>query len=186
MSMRSLRNQAVSFAVALSLALSSLPVWAAEGAEGGGLPQLDTTLYPEQLFWLAVTFGVLYLLMAYVALPRVASAKDNRSKVIASELDTARKASDAAKASVVTLEKSLAEARDKAMAKTNAQMSEAAAEAYDRQAAKERELVRHLHSVEADIAVAREAALQAISGSAAELASVIVEKCIGSRKRMSS
>ena len=77
-------------------------------AEEAGLPQLDTSLFAEQIFWLAVSFGVLYLLMSSVALPRVAKTKDNRKHVIAGELEAARVANEAARQAVAQVEKSLA------------------------------------------------------------------------------
>ena len=37
---------------------------AADAAHGsGGMPQLDTTSYPSQIFWLAVSFAILFLVM---------------------------------------------------------------------------------------------------------------------------
>ena len=164
-------------------AVSSLPLWAAEGGEGGGLPQLDSSLFPEQVFWLIVTFGLLYLAMSFVALPRVAATKENRARTIKDELKTAQHASEAAKAMVEATEKALAEARVKAMAKIREQIAEVSADTAARQAAQERELLRNLHRAEADIAVAHEAAMQNIGASASELAVAIGEKCLSAKKR---
>ena len=53
-----------------------------EGTEahgGGAFPPLDTSTFPSQLFWLVVFFGLLYLLMSKVALPRLASSSGSTS-----------------------------------------------------------------------------------------------------------
>lgn len=175
-----MRGMRVSALLSLGVTLFSLPV----RAEEGGLPQLNTALYPEQLFWLAISFAVLYVLMSSVALPRVAKTQENRKNVIASELEAARLANDAANATVASVDKSLTEARAKAQAHVNEMMFEVANEAATRHAAQEKEISRRLHSAEAEIAVTRDAALASIRASAADLATAVVDKIIGSRQRV--
>jgi len=153
--------------------LTSLPARAEEG-----LPQLDTSFYAGQIFWLALSFGVLYLLMSKVALPRVAATQTNRKQVIAAEIEAARMANDAAKAAVIAVDKSLSEARGKAQASVSEMITEVTSEAAKRQMTQENELLRRLHRTEADIAVTREAALNAIGASAADLAHSVIEKIL--------
>jgi F-type H+-transporting ATPase subunit b len=80
----------------------------------GGLPQLDFTTFPSQIFWLAVTVFVLFQLLNRVALPRIASVLEERADAIADDLDRAeefkRKAADAEAA----YQQALADARAKA------------------------------------------------------------------------
>jgi F-type H+-transporting ATPase subunit b len=164
----------------------ALPALAQADNDKGGLPQLKTDLFPEQIFWLAISFGILYLLMSKVALPRVASTQDNRKQVIAAELEAARVASETAKQTVAQVEKSLAEARAKAYADVGDMIAKVKETNAERQRAQEKELGRRLHRAEADIAVAREAALTSIRGTAADLAAVVVEKILGAKGRVAS
>jgi F-type H+-transporting ATPase subunit b len=184
--MRIVRNINVLAVTALSLVLTSLPVWAEEAGAGekGGLPMLDTSLFPEQLFWLAVSFVVLYILMSSVALPRVAKTQTNRRLMIELELDAARQANEAAKVAVAAVEKSLTAARSNGQAKISEMVAQVTEESAARQTAQERDLLRHLHRAEADISVTREAALSAIRASAEELAATVIEKVTGTKTRV--
>lgn len=186
--MRCLRNISAFAVTAFPLLLSSLPSWAEEAGAGekGGLPQLDTSLFPEQLFWLAVNFAVLYVLMSFVALPRVSKTQGNRKTVIASEIEAARLASDSAKVMVASVEKSLNEARSRAQTSVSEMMAEVTETAYQHRVAKEKELSRQLHRAEEDIAVTREAAMKEVQVCATDLAQTIVGKILGSGGRVSA
>ena len=62
LAMMTLRNMK---AFGLSLLLVSGPTSVlAAGGEAKGLPQLDITTWPNQLFWLVVTFGIGYVIMS--------------------------------------------------------------------------------------------------------------------------
>lgn len=96
------------------MATSSDAANAAAEHASGGLPQLDLTTFPSQIFWLAVTCVVLFQLMNKVALPRIASVLEERADAIADDLDRAeefkRKAAEAEEA----YNQALADARAKA------------------------------------------------------------------------
>lgn len=46
------------------------------------MPQLDISFYIPQLFWLLMIFGGLYLLMAYVVLPKLEHSLKSREKTL--------------------------------------------------------------------------------------------------------
>lgn len=167
----------VGFAVAA--ALYALPLMAAEAGEKTGLPQLDTALFPAQLFWLAVSFAVLYVLMAFVALPGVKRTQDNRHHVISSELAAASAANEAARTMVAQYERALSDARAKAQATISDITAQAAKESAAKQTTQQQELNKRLQDAEASIKSVRDSALRDIKGSAAELAHGIVEKVTG-------
>jgi len=59
---------------------------------GGGtiaFPQLDFTTYPSQVFWIAVTFLIMYVIMTNIVLPPIAKTIEKRRDKIASDIDKA-------------------------------------------------------------------------------------------------
>lgn len=62
---------------------------AAHGAEASGMPQLDLTTFPNQIFWLIVTLVVIYYVLSRIALPRIAAVLAERQGTITNDLATA-------------------------------------------------------------------------------------------------
>jgi F-type H+-transporting ATPase subunit b len=60
------------------------------GVQKGAFPPFDTSNFAPQLVWLVLIFGVLYLLMSRLALPRVATILSTRETTIGADLDAAR------------------------------------------------------------------------------------------------
>jgi F-type H+-transporting ATPase subunit b len=81
------------------------------GSSGAGMPQLDFSHFPNQIFWLVVTLIVIYLILSRVALPRIGAVLAERAGTITNDIaaaeDLKRKAADAEAA----YEKALADAR---------------------------------------------------------------------------
>jgi F-type H+-transporting ATPase subunit b len=99
-------------------ALLSWLIPAAEAAEqkSPGMPQLDVATFPSQIAWLAITFGVLYLLMHFVGLPRLGRILETRRQRIGDDLAQAARMKDEAEMVIAAYEKALARARDEAQA----------------------------------------------------------------------
>ena len=62
---------------------------AGKAAESAGMPQLDLTTFPNQIFWLAVTLVIIYLVLNRVALPRIAAVLAERQGTITNDLAAA-------------------------------------------------------------------------------------------------
>ncbi|WP_339109047.1 F0F1 ATP synthase subunit B' [Thioclava sp. GXIMD4216] len=86
------------------------------GAEAVGMPQLDFSTYPNQIFWLLVSLVVIYWVLAKVALPRIASVLADRQGTISGDLASAEEFKLKAKEAEAAYEKALADARTKAQA----------------------------------------------------------------------
>ncbi|MGE0666666.1 MAG: hypothetical protein AB7O49_08920 [Sphingomonadales bacterium] len=152
---------------------------AAYAQESGGLPQLDVSRFPPQLFWLAVTFILLYLLMSKLALPRVGDILRAREEKIAGDLNKAEQLNKDADAALKGYEQALAEARAKATeiaARTRAAIQ---AEADARQADAEARLSAQAAEAEASIRATRDQALSQVREIATDTAVAVVARLLG-------
>lgn len=86
------------------------------GAEesASGLPQLDFSTFPNQIFWLVVTLIVIYLILSRVALPRIASVLAERQGAITNDIAAAEELKQKAAEAEAAYEKALADARAEA------------------------------------------------------------------------
>ena len=87
---------------------------------------MDASTFPSQIFWLVIFFGLLYLLMSKLALPKMAAVLDKRHKTIEGDLAKAAALKNETEAAVQAYEKALADARAKAQgiaAETRAKMA---------------------------------------------------------------
>ena len=96
------------------------------------MPQLDVTTFVPQLFWLAITFGLLLLLMAKIGLPRVSGVIEARRKRIDDDLARATQLKAEAEAVLGAYQQTLASARAQAQAAVKDTTDRLAAEAADR------------------------------------------------------
>jgi F-type H+-transporting ATPase subunit b len=143
------------------------------------VPQLDVSTYLPQLFWLAVTFLALYLVMRFLAVPRVGGTIQARRRRLEEDLDRAGRLKDEAETVIAAHEKVLAAARSEARAMLKDTADRLAAEAAERQRVLGESLAAEIEDAERRIAAQREQALSDIRGVAVELAHSIAEKLTG-------
>src|SRR5215813_3655903 len=144
------------------------------------MPQLDVSTFAPQLVWLAITFIVLYLLMAKLGLPRVNAAIEARRKRLDDDLARAAQLKAEAEAVIAAYEQSLASARAQAQAAMKETSDRLAAEAAARQRQLAGSLAQQTEAAERQIAEAKERALVEMHGIAIEVARSITEKLTGS------
>ena len=60
-------------------------------AESGGMPQLDPEFWISQIFWLTITFGILYLVLSKFILPKISSNLELRKSKIQENIEAAKK-----------------------------------------------------------------------------------------------
>jgi F-type H+-transporting ATPase subunit b len=143
------------------------------------MPQLDFATYAPQLVWLAITFVALYLILARVALPRVAEVLEERQQRIADDLDQAEKLKADAEKVLADYEAALSSARSKSMAIAAEMHEKVASETADRKAEVEADLAKKAKEAEAGINAARSEAMSHVREVAEEAARGVVAKLTG-------
>jgi F-type H+-transporting ATPase subunit b len=151
----------------------------AEGGHKAPFPPFERETFASQLVSLAIAFGLLYVIVSRLALPRMKGVLAARQGAIDSDLGEAQKLRDQSDAALKAYEAELASARAKAHGigsdirdKLNAQ-----AEA-DRKALDGR-LAAKLAAAEKTIAETRTAAMGNVRTIAVDTAGAIVQRLIG-------
>lgn len=145
------------------------------------MPQLDTTTWPPQLFWLAVTFIALYIVISRVVIPRTGGAIAKRKATVEGDLTRAQKLKAETDKAVQAYEATLADARARAHGIAQANRDKLAAEIDAERAKLDRALGAKIAEAEKKITAAKMKALEDVRVVAAELATGIVAELIGAR-----
>jgi len=143
------------------------------------MPQLDVSTFAPQLIWLAISFIVLYFLMARIGLPRVGAALEARRRRREEDLERAAQFRREAEAVVAAYESTRAGAREQAQATIRETTERLAATAAERQRELSAVLAERTGAAERDITAAKERALAEIRGVAADVATSISNRLIG-------
>jgi F-type H+-transporting ATPase subunit b len=143
------------------------------------MPQLDPTWFGTQLFWLAVSFVLLFLLLRNIALPKVANVLQAREDKIRGDLDRAQKLKEEAEATLEAYKKALADARGEAQRLQREVIDAAAAESARQQAEVAQRIATQVAEAERSIAEQRTQAIGGLRAVAAEVAQAAVSRLTG-------
>lgn len=145
-------------------------------AHGGGFPPFDALTFGTQLFWFALTFLLLYVVVSRFVLPRVGGVIEKRASTISGDLDTAAQKSAAAEDARLSMERAVAKARADARTLVDAARADMTAKLNAEQEAAEKRLTDRISAAEARVDAARQKALGEVPALAEGLAREIADK----------
>ncbi|RJG46040.1 F0F1 ATP synthase subunit B [Mesorhizobium sp. DCY119] len=154
------------------------------GHEAGGkpaFPPFDSSTFASQILWLAITFGLFYLFLKKVVLPRIGGILEVRRDRIAQDLDQAALMKSEADAAVAAYEQELAEAKAKANTIGQQARDSAKADADVERKKVEAALEQKLGEAEAHIASIKSSAMKEVGTIAEDTAAAIVQELIGGK-----
>lgn len=143
------------------------------------MPQLNQLDWAPQIIWLIITFGILYLLMVWVALPRIGTVIDKRAGKIAADLKAAETNKRETEEAIAAYEQALATAKQKAHAIVDEGRAKLKAETDAERAELDQRLAAKAEEAAAEIDKAKKSAMKDINTVAAEAAADIVKQLIG-------
>ncbi len=139
-----------------------------------GLPQLDFSTFPNQIFWLIVTLVIIYYVLSRVALPRIASVLAERQGTITNDIAAAEELKAQAAEAEAAYDKALADARAEASRIAEEAKAEIQAEVDEAMAKADAEISERTSESEARIAEIQAGATQAVRDVAKDTARAVV------------
>ena len=145
------------------------------------MPQLDISLWPPQLVWLAISFAILYFIVSRIIIPRTGGVIEQRKTTVAADLASAEKDKVDSQNALKAYEASLADARAKASDVSISARTKLNAETDAARAKIDTELAAKSADSDKRIAVSKSKALANINEVAADIAATIVDKLTGAK-----
>ena len=149
--------------------------------EHNNFPPFDASTFASQLLWFAITFAVLYYVMAKVALPRLAGIIEGRRDRIAADLDTAERLKGESEDAARNYEKALAQARSNASSIADTARTASKTKADAQRGETERDLAAKLTAAEARITDIKNRALSEVGSIAGDATEAVVASLIGAK-----
>ena len=155
-------------------------------AESGGMPQLNPEFWVSQIFWLTLTFGILYIVLSKLILPKISANLELRKSQIQENIEAAEKQRESSEAKLkeydeIILKSKLEaknifkDAREKALKDINSKK-----EILDKQINEE------INNAEIEIQILKKSASEKINKIAIETSSDLIKKIIGTEVNNSS
>lgn len=145
----------------------------------GAFPAFQFWHWPGQIFWLIVTFTILYFILSRFFLKKLSGSLERRSDAIVGALDEAHRLNDQAEEARQALELRLAEARAKARETAQEAQDKVRAEIATATEAAEAKVNRKLEEAEERIAETRATAMAEVRGIAKTAAKEVITKLGG-------
>jgi F-type H+-transporting ATPase subunit b len=151
---------------------------------GGGhgetsFPPFDPVNFTPMLIWLSLSFGLFYLLMSKIALPRVESILHARAHKITKDIGEANAFRARSKEAAAAHDKTIADAKAKALALAQETHARLTAETETNRLALEAELNARLAASEMQILEMKGKAMGNVEAIAGEAAAAIVQHITG-------
>lgn len=142
------------------------------------MPQLDPTFFPSQLFWLAVSFALLFLLLKYWALPQVTTVIEKREKKIEGDIEKAKSLQKEIDLINKRCEQELHQARRQAHELLQKKISDIKAYNTEKEHELAEKLNTHIKNTESKVRKAQKEALHEIENLTVDLSTILLEKLV--------
>ena len=155
-------------------------------AESGGMPQLNPEFWFSQIFWLVLTFGILYVVLSKFILPKISSNLEARKSQILENIETAEKQRKDSEIKIKEFEKIILDSRTKAKNLLNQARKKIFEDINKKREALENEINEEVKIAEKEILDLKNNAPEKINRIAIETSNDLVKQLIGMEVNNSS
>jgi len=158
----------------------------AQSAESGGMPQLNPEFWVSQIFWLVLTFGILYLVLSKLILPKISDNLETRKSQILENIETAEKQREESKNKIKQFEKIILESKIEAKNYFNEKRQKLIENINTKRIALEKDIDDEINAAEGEINKLKIASDKKINQIAIETSSELIKQLIGEEVNNSS
>ena len=155
-------------------------------SESGGMPQLNPEFWVSQIFWLTLTFSVMYLLLSKIILPKISANLESRKLQISDNIEAADKQREESEIKLKEYDEIISKSKNDAKNIFNQAREKALADINSKKDFLERQIEEEIKKVEEEINQLKKEAPEKINKIAIQTASEITQKLIGAEINNSS
>ena len=155
-------------------------------AETGGMPQLNPEFWVSQIFWLIITFGILYIVLSKFILPKISANLEFRKSQISDNIEAADKQRKESESKLIEYDEIILKSKTEAKNIFNQAREKTLKDINVKREVLDKQIDEEIKKVEKEIINRRLEAPKKINKIAIEISSELVKKLIGAEINNSS
>ena len=162
-----------------NLILSFFTLSLVQSAESGGMPQLNPEFWISQIFWLTLTFSILFFVLSKFILPKISENLESRKSKILENIQLAEKQREESEKKIKEFEKIILDRKNEAKKYFNDNRQKLLLEISKKKEFLEKEIDEEIKIVEKEINDLKNKAPEKINKIAIETSTSLIKQLIG-------
>jgi len=158
----------------------------AQSGESGGMPQLNPEFWVSQIVWLVLTFGLLYIILSKLILPKISDNLETRKSQILENIETAEKQREESEKKLKEFENIILESKLEAKNNFNEARQKILDGINKKRIALEKDIDEEINAAEQEVNNLKTTSSEKIKNIAVETSSELIKQLIGEEANSSS
>jgi len=158
----------------------------AQSGESGGMPQLNPEFWVSQIVWLVLTFGILYIVLSKLILPKISDNLESRKSQILENIETAETQREESEKKLKEFEKIILESKLEAKNYFNEARQKILEDINNKRVALEKDIDNEISATEQEVNNLKITSIEKIKNIAVETSSELIKQLIGEEANSSS
>ena len=155
-------------------------------AESGGMPQLNPEFWISQIFWLTLTFGILYIVLSKLILPKISANLELRKSQIQENIEAAEKQRESSESKLKEYDEIILKSKLEAKNIFKEAREKALKDINSKREVLNKQIDEEINSAEKEIETLKMSAPEKINKIAIETSTELLKKLIGTEINNSS
>ena len=158
----------------------------AQSGESGGMPQLNPEFWVSQIVWLVLTFGILYIVLSKLILPKISDNLESRKSQILENIETAETQREESEKKLKEFEKIILDSKIDAKNHFNEVRQKTLEDINNKRSALEKDIDKEINAAEEEINNLKINSNEKIKNIAVETSAELIKHLIGEEANNSS